>query len=193
MIWLMQQNLPRIEIPVFDGSPTKWLESVLKFKDVVHDLQFLTNILGMTYLLQHLESEAKGAVQCFSDHKVGYIIALIRLKYMFGQNPQIYQAYIQKKSGGKQIGNDDNKILVEYYYIISDCIVAVGQLSCTSDLFRSDILWQVVCRLPPKFQEKWAKLCFTLRRTKELLQDRILAFIEAYLPVKHELKKKSGH
>ena len=39
MTWLMQQNLPRIQIPVFDRSPTKWLESVGEFKDLVHDLQ----------------------------------------------------------------------------------------------------------------------------------------------------------
>ena len=38
MTWLMQQNLPRIQTPVFDGSPTKWLEFVVMFKDLVHDL-----------------------------------------------------------------------------------------------------------------------------------------------------------
>ena len=58
----MQQNLPRILIPVFDGSPTKWLEFAIKFKYLVHDLQFLTNTQRMTYLLQHLEGEAKRAV-----------------------------------------------------------------------------------------------------------------------------------
>ena len=36
--WLMQQNFPRIQIPVFDASTTKWLEFVVNFKDLVHDL-----------------------------------------------------------------------------------------------------------------------------------------------------------
>ena len=73
----------------------------------------------------------------------------------------------------------------------------LGQLSYTSDLLSSDILWQAIRRLPPKFHGKWTEFCFTLRRTKEptlveienWLQDRILAFKETYLPVKHELKK----
>ena len=69
---------------------------------------------------------------------------------------------------GKQIRNDDNKTLMEYYYTISDCIVALGQLNNTSDLFSSDILQKVIHRLPPKFHGKLAKFCFTLRRTKEL-------------------------
>ena len=142
--WLLQQNLPRIQVPIYDGSPTKWLEFVVKFKDLVHDLQFLTNTQRMTYLLQHLEGEAKRAVQCFSNDKVGYIMALKRLKYMFGQKPRICQAYIQKMIRGKQIGNDDNKTLMEYYYTISDCIVALSQLNYTTDLFSSDILQQVI-------------------------------------------------
>ena len=129
MTWLLQQNLPRIQVPVFDGSPTKWLEFVMKFKNLVQDLQFLTNIQRMTYLLQHLEGEAKRAVQCFSNDKVGYIMALKRLKYIFGQKTQICQAYIQKMIRGEQIGNDDNKTLMEYYYNISDCIVALSQLN----------------------------------------------------------------
>ena len=41
MTWLMEQNLPRIQIPVIDRS--NWLEFVVKFKDLVHDLEFLTN------------------------------------------------------------------------------------------------------------------------------------------------------
>ena len=31
MAWLLQQNLPRIEIPTFNGSPLKWVEFVIKF------------------------------------------------------------------------------------------------------------------------------------------------------------------
>ena len=45
---------------------------------------------------------------------------------------------------GKQIGNNDNKTLMEYYYTFSECIVALVQLSYTSDLFSSDILQQVI-------------------------------------------------
>ena len=197
MTWLIQQNLPRTQLPVFDGSATKWLEFVVKFKDLFHDLQFLTNTQRVTYLLQHLEGEGKRAVQCFSNDKVEYIMALKRLKYMSGQKPRICQAYIQKMTRGKQIGNDDNKILMEYYYTIIDYIVPISKLNHRSDLFSSDVLWQVICRLPPKFHGKWAEFCFTLRRMTEptivefenWLQNRILAFKEAYLPVKHELKK----
>ena len=86
---------------VFDGSPIKWLEFVVKFKDLVYDLQFLTNMQRKTYLLQHLEGKAKRAVQCFSNDKVGYIMAVNRLKYFFCQKPQICQAYRRWPEGSK--------------------------------------------------------------------------------------------
>ena len=46
--WMMQQNLPGIQLPVFDGSPTKWSELIMKIKNMVHDLQFLTYTQRMT-------------------------------------------------------------------------------------------------------------------------------------------------
>ena len=73
---------------------------------------------------------------------------------MFGQKPQICQADIQKVTRGEEIGNDDTKELMGYYYTISIYIVALGQLNYTSDLFNSDILQEVIRRLPPKFHGK---------------------------------------
>ena len=68
MTWLLQMNLPRIQVPVYDGSPTKWLEFVVKFKDLVHDLQFLTNTQRMTYLLPNLEGEQRE--QCSASQMI---------------------------------------------------------------------------------------------------------------------------
>ena len=70
-------------------------------------------------------------------------------------------------------------------------------VSSTDIWFVQLILWEMIRRLPPKFHDQWSEFCFTLRKTKKKtlvdfenwLQDRILAFKEVYLPVKHELKK----
>ena len=31
MTWILKQNLSRIEIPTFNGSPLKWVEFLIKF------------------------------------------------------------------------------------------------------------------------------------------------------------------
>ena len=48
--------------------------------------------------------------------KVAHIMSVKKLKYMFSQKPRICQAYIQKMTTEKQIRNDNNKTLMEYYY-----------------------------------------------------------------------------
>ena len=37
MAWLLQQNLPRIEIPTFNELRLKWVEFVIEFKEIVHN------------------------------------------------------------------------------------------------------------------------------------------------------------
>ena len=36
-MWLVQQSLPRMEVPKSNGNPIKWVEIVIKFKELVHD------------------------------------------------------------------------------------------------------------------------------------------------------------
>ena len=50
MAWLMQQNLPSIQKPLFNGSPFTWVEFVTKFKDIAHDQSYLNNSQKLHYL-----------------------------------------------------------------------------------------------------------------------------------------------
>ena len=78
--------------------------------------------------MQHLDGEAKEALQVFSTNKGCYIMVIKRIKYMFGQRFRINQVYITKLARGKPISNDDNddKSLLEFYYAMSDCVVALN-------------------------------------------------------------------
>ena len=183
MMWLVQQGLPRMELPKFDGNPMKWVEFVIKFKELVHDQAYLKVNQKFIFLIQHMEGQAKRAIQVFSSNKKGYILALKRLKYMFGQRSQISQAYISKLTRGKKISNDDDEALMEYYYTISDCVVTLNQLNYVYDLHITDVLRQTIRRLPSKLHNRWAEYSFQIRKFKEpsltdlesWLQERILA------------------
>ena len=103
------------------------------------------------------------ATQVFWTNKNGYILALKRLKYMFGLKFQISQASISKLTWGKLISNDDDKSLIRYYYTTSDCVAALKQLNCVYDLHSTDVLRQTIRRLPSKFHNRWAEHCFKIR------------------------------
>ena len=114
----------------------------------------------MKGLMQHVDGEAKQALQVFSTNKGGYITALKRTKYMFGQRSRIRQAYIAKMTRDKPISNDDDKSLLEFYYAMSDCVVALNQLRYIHDLHSSNVLRLALQRLPSKYLNKWAEYCF---------------------------------
>ena len=79
MAWLLQQNLPGIEIPSFNGSPLKQVEFVIKFKEILHNHVYLNNSQKLHYLQQHVSGIAKRAILGFSNDKRGYILSLKRL------------------------------------------------------------------------------------------------------------------
>ena len=192
MSWLMQQSLPRIKIPMFDGSPLDWVEFIIKFKDIVHNQSFISDAQKLTYLHQHLLGEAKRSVQGFANDQRGYVFSLKRLKFIFGQRPRIAQAHLSKVTRGKPISNDDDAGLLEYYYTISDCLVTLKQLNYQSDLYSTDILRQAIRRLPSKFHSKWGEYCLrfgeynepNLLNLEKWLNERILASRNPYLPQK---------
>ena len=44
MAWLLQQSLPRMQVPIFDGNQLQWVEFIIKYKEMIkHDQAYLTN------------------------------------------------------------------------------------------------------------------------------------------------------
>ena len=167
MAWLLQQNSPRIQIPLFNGSPSTWVEFVTKFKDIVHDQSYLNNSQKLHYLQQHVTVEARRAFYGLSTDKRGYVLSLKRLKYTFGQRSRIAQAHLAKITRGKQISKDYDKGLLEFYYTIRDCLITLHQLNCESDINSTDLLLQAIRRLPSKFYRRWSEHCLKLRSIRE--------------------------
>ena len=188
MTWLIQESLPRFEY--FDGSPTQWVDVIIKFRDLVHQQTYLSFTQRSVYLLQQLRGEARRAVQGFGNDKSGYFKSLKRLKFMFGQKSRIAQVTLLKVPSGIQIANNDHKGLCKLYYTISNCLVTLRKLNYISDLYSSNVLRQATRRFPPRLYSKWSKQCLNIRRKGEpnllyleaWLQERILASNESYLP-----------
>ena len=126
--WLVNQNLPRITIPKFDGSPLKWVQFVVHFKEMVHLQPFLSSAQRVAYLLQHLQGDAWKAVQGHGIDWFGYVQSLKRLKFMFGQRASVVQAHLMSVTNGKLV-KDETKDLTQFYYCISECISTLSRLA----------------------------------------------------------------
>ena len=189
--WMVNQAMPKIEIPKFDGSPTHWVDFITQFKETIHVQPYLTTARRMAYLIQHLEKEAKRAVAGFKGDWWGYTGALKRLKFMFGQRASIAHAHLANVTKGKAITN--MKSLTEFFYDISDCLSNLQRLCYQADLGSTDVLRQAVARLPNRLKGKWCERSYAIRRTQEptlhhlaeWLGDRIMAARDPYMPQAH--------
>ena len=129
--------------------------------------------------------------------------SLKRLKYKFGEKSRIAEAHLTKVTKSKQIANDYDKGLIEFYYSLSNCIITLCQLNYKSDIYSTDTLRQTIRRLPSKFYSRWGKHCLSLRRVREptlldmeaLLHDRIEVSTDPYLklPKQNQHHSKQGY
>ena len=190
MQWAVYQNLPKRELPSFDGAADQWIDFIVKFKEMVHDQFCLSATQKFSYLLQHVNGEAERSIKGFSYERIGYVLALKRLKYMFGQPAKVAHAHINKVTRGKPLTDNDNPALYEFYFAISELLITLNRMCYYSDLYSTDILRQVIRRLPPRLQNKWMEKSFVIRKSEEpnlthlekWLQDRIMAQRDPYMP-----------
>ncbi|XP_066916769.1 uncharacterized protein [Clytia hemisphaerica] len=117
--WFVQQGLPRIRIPWFDGTPSSYVEFVTSFRDLVHNQGYLTTLQKCIYLHQAVRGEVKRSIQGFRNDHEGYVLALRRIKYMFGQRSRIAESVITQIVDYKPIGNRDQTSLTEFYYTLT--------------------------------------------------------------------------
>ena len=188
---------PHIEIPAFKRPSLKWVEFVIKFKEILQSHVYLNNSQKLHYLQQHASGIAKKAILGFFNDERRYI----RLKYKFGEKSRMTEAHFTKVTKGKQKANDGDNGLTEFYYSLSDCIITLGQLNYESDIYST--FHQIIRHLPNKFYSRWGIHCLSLRRMREAalldmevwLPDRIETSTEQYLLSKrskqnqHQLKQ----
>ena len=183
MSWMVQQYLPKVELPLFDGSPLDWVDFIVKFRDVVHNQPYLSDDQKNQLLLQHLRAEARRAVNGYANNSHGYVMSLKTLKHIFGQRSIVARVTLSKVTRGKAIGDNDVTALADFYYSINECLTTLKQLNFASDLYSSDTLRQAVQRLPAWLKRKWSERCLLIRHSEEpnlvhfgtWLQDRVLA------------------
>ena len=140
----------------------------MKFRDVVHKQEYLSDVQRFQLLLQHLKDEAKKAVKSFANDPRGYSLSLKRLKHLFGQRPLIARAVLSKVTKGKAVQGDDAKGVANLYYDITECLSTLGLLNYSHDLYSSETLQQTVKRLPHWLVKKWAERSMSIRHTEEL-------------------------
>ena len=89
-------KLPSLNIPTFDGEPTKWKSYWQQFEATIHNSKKLDDQLRMQYLLKSLTTQkAKDAIEGIDAVAEAYPEAVAALKARFDRPQVIHRAHVR--------------------------------------------------------------------------------------------------
>ena len=147
------------------------------YNKTYHVLKYLLLNLKMCIIIFTWTETTLLTATRFKDSKESYIrllqwrekiLSLKRLKYKFAKESRIAETHLTKITKSKQIANDDDKGLIEFYYSLSDCVITLRQLNYESDTYSADTLCQTIHRFSNKFYARWVSThCLSVKHMRE--------------------------
>ncbi|KAK6186774.1 hypothetical protein SNE40_006050 [Patella caerulea] len=162
-----ERDLPKIEIPIFDGGAILWPKFIEQFYEHVHTKPGVSDNRRMDLLQSHLKGEARILVEGLGYSGRNYALALKELKNAFGHRVKVARAFLDKITTGPIIPSRDIVGLRKFYISIRDCVTTLQQLNYMSDLGSCDILMKTAKRLPADKIPKWNEYTVNILKSRE--------------------------
>ena len=168
----IERDLPKIELPSFDGSPLLWPRFVEQFFNQVHSKPGLDDSRRMDLLQSHVKGEAKRLIEGLGYSARNYAQSLKELKFAFGHRVAVARAYVNAVTSGSPLPTCDSTALRNFYISVRDCTTTLRQMDYTDEIRSSDVLQRASRRIPADKRTKWNDfVCDICRRRNPNLDD----------------------
>ena len=163
----LDRDLPKVELPHFDGSAIMWPRFVEQFYIHVHSRCSLTDARRIEILQSHVTGEAKKLIQGLGFSGRNYAQCLQELKFAFGHKVAVARAYINSVIAGGTVPSGDASSLRAFYIAVRDCITTLQQMHYTGELNSGDVLQRASKRIPNDRRNKWNDFIRNVCRSRE--------------------------
>ena len=163
----IDRDLPKVELPVFDGSPLAWPRFVEQFFVQVHSRPGLNDSRRMDLLQSHVKGDAKQIIHGLGYSGKNYAQSLKELKFAFGHRAMVARAYVDAIASGNVLPSHDATALRTFYIAVRDCIVVLHQMNYVGELSSSDVLQRTMTRIPYDKRGKWNDYVRNICRLRE--------------------------
>ena len=123
----IEGNLPKLTLPVFDGSAILWPRFIEQFYIHVDTRFGLTDSRRMNILQSHVEGEAQLLIQGLGYSSRNYAQCLKELKFAFGHRALVAKALLNDIITGSPVSPDNAISLRHFYTSVRDCIKTLKQ------------------------------------------------------------------
>ncbi|CAL8088180.1 unnamed protein product [Calicophoron daubneyi] len=173
-------ELPKVEIPCFEGDPADYWRFLRCFEANVAS-KTSNSATRLAFLIQYCRGEARKAVEgcVILPPDEGYLKAKSILESMFGQRHAIARAQIRKIVSGSSVRTNDGMALLSLATDLRNCVVTLTQLDYLADLNCSNTIKGVLHRLPFSIQSQWAEQAFKIvQMGREPTMEDLATFVE---------------
>ena len=148
-------ELPKAEIPRYDGDPTKFWSFMKNFEVNVAE-KLSSDKARLSYLIQLTGGKARSSIECcvlLGDE--GYDKAKEILKTQFGQ-PHIILHALMEEMLSCRVTNNNYEALWKLISMMKKCKITLEQMGYESHLHNPENLLKIQKLLPYYIQRKWA-------------------------------------
>ena len=163
----LERDLPKIELPVFDGSALAWPKFVEQFFVQVHSRSGLKDSRRMDLLQSHVRGEAKTVIQGLGYSGRNYAMALQELKFAFGHRVKVARACIGVITSGNPLQSGDSVGLRNFYISVRDCVNTLQMMNYVSEINSGEVLLKATKRIPNEKRGKWNEYVRRIYRVRE--------------------------
>ena len=163
----LDRDLPKVELPSFDGTPIMWPRFVEQFYIHVHSRGGLSDARRIEILQSHVTGDAKKLIHGLGYSSHNYAQCLQELKFAFGHRVAVARAYINSVVSGGILQSGDASALRAFYVAVRDCITTLQRMQYTGELNSSDVLQRASKRIPNDKRNKWNDFIRNVCRSRE--------------------------
>ena len=174
-------QLPKNELPTFDGDPLKYWSFIRAFNNTV-DKKSTDDGARLVSLFQFCTGKAKKLIQCcmIKEPAEGYLLAKKLLKERFGNDDIIAQAWIDKIVNRQDVKNSID--LQDYADDLRCCQETLVSMGYISEMENRRSLCLIADKLPSYLKTRWLKKNYDIKSDKKRnprLDDMILFITSA--------------
>ena len=172
--------LPKFEIDVFSGDPTKYHSFIAIFEQSVEKYMYSPDGgARLTRLLQYTDGIAKRAIQSCAivGGEEGYEKARSILKQRFGDRHTISQALIDRLRCGKAAHKKQD--IQELADELTSCVTTLNEMGKLHEIDTQRSIVDIVDRLPRYIQNRWKKSALSAKKNSGMYPDinSLLTFV----------------
>ena len=178
---LIRAELPRIELPKYDGNTADYWNFIKQFE--IHIEGRTTDAQQrILYLLNYCTGKAKSAIKGYAilPAEEGYARARATLKRLFGKPHLVSRNLIDEVLRLPNVRKYDEEALSNLYLKMSECYITLKQMEYMADLDAITTLQKIVDKLPEEMVDRWIRKSNQIyERGREPCFDDLTRFVDA--------------